>query len=55
MPVGSGHLTGRIEWVDTAEVTGAGRLVVQWPAGIMDITDIMCGICSGVVDVTVVR
>jgi len=28
MPAGSDYLTEGIEWVDTAEVTGAGRLVV---------------------------
>jgi len=28
MPAGSGYLTEGIDWVDTAEVTDAGRLVV---------------------------
>jgi len=28
MPAGSGYLTEGIEWVDAAEVTNAGRLVV---------------------------
>jgi len=28
MAAGSGYLTEGIEWVDTAEVTAAGRLVV---------------------------
>jgi len=28
MPAGSGYLTEGIEWVDTAEITDAGTLVV---------------------------